>query len=202
MYKLLECFAVRKKNRTFILLLIFFISLKKIRERCQKHFSHFPGMDETKEELEMKEDKVVYLLAKQACTFLETGDSVVHQMTYKVSFPLIPFSSSFSISFFTSSSYPPAFSSNNLQCLTCNILDDQGVCESCATSCHANHTLSTAGLSLSYCDCHQGSCACRSPLPAPLKRTTNPYYGMSSTLLFFPSLPSLPPFFSITFNVS
>eukprot|EP01127_Copromyxa_protea_P013867 TRINITY_DN3776_c0_g1_i2.p1 TRINITY_DN3776_c0_g1~~TRINITY_DN3776_c0_g1_i2.p1 ORF type:complete len:911 (+),score=104.39 TRINITY_DN3776_c0_g1_i2:727-3459(+) len=61
------------------------------------------------------------------------------------------------------------------KCLTCCILDDQGICESCAEKCHAQHNLTMCGISESFCDCEERTCCCRKPLP-PVEHTDNPLY--------------------------
>eukprot|EP01091_Cochliopodium_minus_P010214 TRINITY_DN2666_c0_g1_i1.p1 TRINITY_DN2666_c0_g1~~TRINITY_DN2666_c0_g1_i1.p1 ORF type:complete len:259 (-),score=69.79 TRINITY_DN2666_c0_g1_i1:29-805(-) len=42
---------------------------------------------------------------------------------------------------------------NWYQCFTCNIENNEGVCETCAKKCHAGHQLSDPNFGKFYCDC-------------------------------------------------
>lgn len=46
--------------------------------------------------------------------------------------------------------------------------------------CHSQHNLSLTGLTQSYCDCDEHTCACRSSKLCPLPRSSNPLYGILS----------------------
>lgn len=50
-------------------------------------------------------------------------------------------------------STPKEFDQLHYNCFTCDLIDDLGICESCASICHQGHNLSPVNYSQFFCDC-------------------------------------------------